>query len=51
MACDIFHVSPGQVLYVDDNKMLSDFAKSLGFYAIHFLGVDWTKMLIQNNNF
>jgi len=50
MACDIFHVTPGQVLYIDDNIMLTDLASSLGFHTMHFMGVEWAKELIKNNN-
>ena len=48
LACDIFHLTPAQVLYIDDNIMLTDFARSMGFQAIHFLGVDWTKRINSN---
>jgi putative hydrolase of the HAD superfamily len=51
LACDIFHVTAAQVLYIDDNIMLTDQAKSLGFHVIHFLGKEWSKELIKNGNF
>lgn len=51
LACDISHMIPQQVLYIDDNIIMADLANSLGFHSIHFLGLEWTKELIKNGNY
>jgi putative hydrolase of the HAD superfamily len=51
MACDISNTPPGDALYIDDNLMLADVAKSFGCRSLHFQGLNTTQEFIKTCTF
>ena len=51
MACDIAHVDPGNILFIDDRLMFVEVAISLGIHGYHFQGIDSAMTYIQNIKF
>jgi len=51
MACDIAHISPSNILYIDDRLLFVDVAISLGINGYHFKGLDAAKHFMQTIRF
>jgi putative hydrolase of the HAD superfamily len=51
MACDIAHIPPSNILYIDDRLLFVDVAKSLGINGYHFQGLDAAKLFMQTIRF
>ncbi|WP_159470255.1 HAD family hydrolase [Dyadobacter sp. 3J3] len=47
LACDVSQTLPENALYIDDGKLLTEIADSLGFQTLHFQSLQNTKTLIK----
>lgn len=48
LACEIAHVPPRNILFIDDRLMFVEVAISLGIHGYHFQGVEGAKLFFQN---